>query len=199
MPALKPTSFQAEVLWIGVVQDRAAALASAGMTHAEIGFGGIGGEAHGGLTRLSCSRVISQHPRGTKIRNARQLSVVSAEELEEIAAEMGIADLRPDQVGATLMLRGLPDFTHLPPSSRLQGPSGVTLVVDMVNRPCHLPAPVIDADNPGKGRGFKTAAKGRRGVTMSVEREGALSVGDTLKLHIPDQRSWAFLEAARSD
>ena len=197
MPALRPTSFKAEVVWIGVVRDRAAALASQGLETVDVGFGGIEGEAHGGLTRTSCSRVISQHPRGTEIRNTRQLSIISEEELSAIAETIGYPGLSPHHVGASLMLRGVPDFTHLPPSSRLQGPSGVTLIVDMENRPCHLPAPGIEADAPGAGKGFKAAGKGRRGVTASVERPGALSLGDEMTLHIPDQRAWDYLAEAR--
>ncbi|MEM8593058.1 MAG: sulfurase [Pseudomonadota bacterium] len=198
MPALKPTDFSATVLWIGRVPDREASLASEALELAEITFAGIAGEDHGGLTRASCSRVKSQHPRGTTIRNTRQLSVVSAEELATIAAKMGIAKLEPTQIGASLMIEGIPDFTHVPPSSRLQGPSGITFIIDMENRPCHLPARVIDETDPGKGGKFRAAAQGRRGVTVSVEREGPLALGDRLRLHIPDQPVWAHLEDARA-
>ncbi|MCH2077895.1 MAG: MOSC domain-containing protein [Rhodobacteraceae bacterium] len=197
MPALKPTTYSGTVRWIGRVADREATLASAPLEKVEITFEGISGESHGGLTRSSCSRVKSQHPRGTEIRNTRQLSVVSAEELSAIATKMGVESLSPHQIGASLMIEGLPDFTHLPPSSRLQGPSGVTFIVDMENRPCHLPAPVINETDPGKGGKFRSAAEGMRGVTVSVEREGELAVGDVLTLHIPDQRAWAQLEDVR--
>ncbi|MEO1797647.1 MAG: sulfurase [Pseudomonadota bacterium] len=198
MPALKPTDFSGDVLWIGRVEDRDASLASAPLERAEFTFAGIAGEAHGGLTRPSCSRVKSQHPRGTEIRNTRQISAVSAEELAEIAATMGVETLHPHQIGASLLISGLPDFTHLPPSSRLQGPSGVTFIVDMENRPCTLPARVINETEPGKGGKFRAAAEGLRGVTLSVEREGALALGETLRLHIPDQRAWAHIDAARA-
>lgn len=197
MPALKPTDFTGTVRYIGRVADRDATLASEPLEAVEITFAGIAGEEHGGLTRPSCSRVKSQHPKGTEIRNTRQLSVVSAEELAQIAADMGVAALGPHQIGASLMVEGLPDFTHLPPSSRLQGPSGLTLIVDMQNRPCHLPARVINETDPGKGGAFERAARGRRGVTVSVEREGALALGDVLTLHIPDQRAWSEFEVAR--
>jgi hypothetical protein len=60
----------------------------------------------------------------------------------------------------------------------------------MENRPCHLPAKVIDAHLPGVGGRFKTAAQGRRGVTAWVEREGVLRLGEMLRLHIPDQPAW---------
>ncbi|MFB9150907.1 MOSC domain-containing protein [Roseovarius ramblicola] len=197
MPALKPTGFTARVVWLGRVADRDAALASEPLEAAGLTFAGIAGEAHGGRTRPSCSRVVAQHPKGTEIANVRQLSVLSAEELAAIAAEMGTDALAPAWLGASLVVEGIPDFTHVPPSSRLQGPSGATLVIDMANRPCHLPARVIDAHLPGTGRAFKAAAKGRRGVTAWVEREGRIAVGETLRLHTPDQPAWSGHDCMR--
>ena len=192
MPALVPTDHHGRVAWLGTVPDRAAALAATPRESLRLTFAGPEGEDHGGRTRPSCSRVTSQYVKGTEIANARQLSVVSMEELAAVAAEMGLDALDPAWLGATLALEGLPDLTHLPPSSRLQfgGHGGPTIVVDMENRPCHLPAPVIDAARPGKGRAFKAAAAGRRGVTARVEREGTLSLGDPVRLHVPDQRAW---------
>lgn len=190
VPALAPTAFAATVRYIGRVADRDEGLAAQRLERAELTFGGIAGEAHGGPTRPSCSRVRALHPRGTPIRNSRQLSILCAAELAEIAAAMGIDRLDPAWLGASLMLAGLPDFTRLPPSSRLQAPSGATLVVDMENRPCHLPAEVIDRHAPGAGGRFKAAARGRRGVTAWVEREGTIAIGDPLRLFIPDQPAW---------
>ena len=190
MPALAPTDITGTVTWIGFVPDRDASLRSVPLDEVTLTFAGIAGEAHGGLTRPSCSRVVSQHPRGTEIRNTRQLSVVSAEELAEIAADCGLSELDPALVGASLVISGIPDLTHLPPSSRLQMLSGATLVVDMENRPCHLPAKPINADHPGAGDRFKAAAKDKRGVTAWVEREGLMRVGDAVRLHVPDQRAW---------
>ena len=60
----------------------------------------------------------------------------------------------------------------------------------MENRPCIFPGNVIDEDIPGIGKKFKAAAMGRRGVTAWVECEGDICVGDSLTLHIPDQRHW---------
>ena len=197
MPALIPTAFVGRVAWLGVVRDRDAALRSAPAAEVAARFGGFEGEAHGGLTRPSCSRVTALHPKGTEIRNARQIAVVSAEEMAEVAAAMGLAAFDPAWSGASLVVEGLPDLSHLPPSSRLQGPDGTTLVVDMENRPCHLPAAAIDEDAPGFGRAFKAAAEGRRGVTAWVEREGTLRRGDALRLFVPDQRAWRHLDEAR--
>jgi MOSC domain-containing protein YiiM len=190
MPALVPTRHTGRVVWLGLVPDRMAGLSARPVEEAVALFSGFAGEAHGGLTRPSCSRVTAQHPRGTEIRNSRQVSIVSEEELAEIARRIGLPRLDPAWLGAQMVVRGLPDFSHLPPSSRLQGASGATLVVDMQNRPCHLPARVIDVEAPGAGARFKAAGEGLRGVTAWVEREGPFALGDAVRLHIPDQRAW---------
>lgn len=198
MPALKPTDFTATITYLGRVADRDAALNSVPLAELDLSFAGARGEAHSGLTRPSCSRVLDLHPRGTEIRNTRQLSILSAEDLAAIATEIGLDRLDPAWLGASMVVQGLPDFSRLPPSARLQGPDGVTLVVDMENRPCHLPARVIEAESPGFGKRFKAAAQGRRGITAWVEREGRLRLGQVLRLHVPDQPVWAHLEAARA-
>ncbi|WP_299028721.1 sulfurase [uncultured Sulfitobacter sp.] len=191
MPALVPTDYYGTITWLGVVPERAAGLKAVARDQLSLGFAGPEGENHGGLTRPSCSRVLSQYPRDTEIRNTRQLCVMSAEELAQIAATMGVEALDPSYMGATLVLAGIPDFTHLPPSARLQSESGATIVVDMENRPCMLPAREIEADMPGVGKAIKGAAKDIRGVTAWVEREGVLTLGEKMRLHIPAQRGWA--------
>lgn len=197
MPALIPTNFEGTITWLGRVRPALAQLASTPDTEVFASFAGVEGELHAGLTRPACSRVTGQYPRDTEIRNVRQFSVLSAEELALIAKEMGLAQLDPGLLGASLVISGIPDFTHLPPSSRLQAASGATLVVDMENRPCTLPAKGIDAVHPGFGKKFKRAAGDRRGVTAWVEREGLLRVGAKVRLHVPDQRAWDYLADAR--
>lgn len=196
MSALKPTTYIGRITWLGHVADREAALESQGQTALKATFAGPEGEAHGGLTRPSCSRVLGQYKRNTEIRNTRQFSILSAEDLAAIAAKMGLGSLDPALVGASMVIEGIPDFSHLPPSSRLQGANGATLVVDMNNRPCTLPARPIETRHPGFGKAFKTAAKGRRGITAWVEREGTFTLGEAVRLHIPDQPVWAHLDAA---
>ncbi len=195
MPALKATDFAGRVTWLGTVPEEGGGIRSTAREALALGWEGAPGERHSGVTRPSCSRVAHMHPRGTEIRNARQLSILAAEDLADIAARMGLASLAPEWLGASLVLEGLPDLSHLPPSSRLQGGDGVTLVVDMENRPCQLPAREIEAEHPGAGRAFRAAAKGRRGVTAWVERPGRLALGDSLRLFVPDQPLWAHHEA----
>ena len=198
MPALIPTDYTARVTWLGHNADRDAALETAPLDEMPLTFAGYAAESRAGLTRPSDSRVLDQYPRGTEIRNVRQLSILSAEDLAAIAAEMGIDMLHPAWVGASMVVEGIPDFSHIPPSSRLQcEATGTTLTVDMENRPCMLPAPVIEKSHPGRGKAFKAAAQGRRGVTAWVEREGVIRLGATLRLHVPDQPAWPHLDAAR--
>ncbi|MCF1707299.1 MOSC domain-containing protein [Tabrizicola sp. J26] len=197
MPALIPTRFTGRIVWLGTVPDRDAALASTPRETLAVSFGGPEEESHGGLTRSSCSRVTSQYPRGTEIRNTRQLSVLSQEELDAIAAEMGLRALDPALVGATMVIAGIPDFSRVPPSARLQGEGGATIVVDMENRPCTLPARPIENAHPGFGKAFKPSAAGRRGITAWVEREGTFRLGEAIRLHVPDQPVWAHYDEAR--
>jgi hypothetical protein len=196
MPVLKPTDYRARIVWLGLVRDRDVALQAEAVDALVATFAGPEGEAHGGLTRPSCSRVTAQYPKGTTIRNTRQFSGLSAEDLAEIAARMGVERLDPALVGATMVVEGIPDFSHVPPGSRLQAEGGATLVVDIENRPCTLPARPIEGRHPGYGAKFKAAAQGRRGITAWVEREGTFTMGEAVRLHVPDQPVWAHLHHA---
>jgi len=191
MPALLPTAHYGTITWLGLVGDRKASLRARPVEALSLGFAGPEGEAHGGLTRPACSRVAALYPEATEIRNTRQLTILSAEELAAIAAEMGLKALDPALVGATMVVSGIPDFTHIPPGARLQGEGGATLTVDMENRPCQVPAREIEADNPGLGARFKAAARDRRGITAWVECEGRHKLGERLRLYVPGQRAWA--------
>jgi len=191
MPALAPTEFYATVTWLGTVPAEKDSIRAIQLDSLDLTFAGIPGERHAGLTRPSCSRVLTQYPeRGTEIANARQVTILSADEMALIAADCGLDALDPMYLGASIVIEGIEDFSHVPPSSRLQAENGPTLVVDMQNLPCHLPARELEADLPGHGKPFKQAASWRRGVTAWIERPGRLKIGDKLRLHVPDQRSW---------
>ncbi|MFC3614194.1 MOSC domain-containing protein [Lutimaribacter marinistellae] len=190
MSTVAETQYAGEVIWLGHVP-AGSGIRAESVVSLDLTLGGDAGARHEGAVRPSCSRVTHLYPKGTEIRNVRQLSILSGEELDLVGAEIGLEQLDPALLGASIILRGIPDFTHVPPGSRLQGPSGLTITVDMENLPCHLPAREIEADEPGHGKQFKQAAKGRRGVTAWVERAGRLALGDRLRLFVPEQRVWA--------
>jgi hypothetical protein len=190
MSCLLKSEYSGTITWLGRVLTPEDSIRSEALNAVETTFNGIVGESHSGATRPSCLRVTMLHPKSTEIRNTRQLSILSAEENAEIAASIGLEQLDPNWLGASIVISGVPDFTHIPPGSRLQTAAGTTLTVDLENAPCNWPAKEIEADRPGHGKAFRSAAKGRRGITAWVERPGPLSIGDTVNLFIPTQRTW---------
>ena len=163
-------------------------LASSRVESVRVSYAGFDGESHSGLVRASCVRVRHQYPQGTEIRNTRQISIVSTEELALIAANMGIDGLQPEWLGANLMVSGIPDFSQIPPSTRLIFDGGAALVVDLEISPCKYPGEIIERHHTGFGHLFAKAAVGKRGVTAWVEREGSIATGDAIRLYIPPQR-----------
>lgn len=192
MEALVLSPYQAEVTWVGHVAREVPRMVE-GEESAEIAltFEGLVGDIHYGHTRKACTRIKDVYKLGTRIRNTRQLSILSQEELDAIAAELGLPAIDPAWVGASLVVKGIPDFTHIPPASRLRAQSGATLVADVENLPCIIPARSIEAQRPGHGKGFKAAAADRRGITAWVEAEGTIRKGDRIDLFVPRQRVWA--------
>lgn len=190
MPALIKTDLAARITWLGRVKDREDTLVADALEQVEATLDGFAGEYHGGATRPSCSRFTMLHPKGTEVRNSRQISILSAEELAGIAEALGLEVLDPALLGASMVVEGIPDFSHVPPGARLQAPSGATLTIDLENGPCQFPAQEIEKVHPGHGKRFKPAAEGRRGVTAWVERPGALAVGDAVELFVPTQPAW---------
>ncbi len=191
MPILRPTKTSGRVEAVLLSTQREPGLEKQRVGEVAVTYAGFDGDCHGGETRASCVRVRAQYEIGTEIRNTRQISILSHEELAVIADEMGVPGLEPEWVGANLLLSGIPDLTQLPPSSRLMFDGGASLVVDMENGPCKYPGDVIETYCPGKGTAFPKAALGRRGITAWVERPGAILTGDKVAVHIPPQRIWS--------
>jgi hypothetical protein len=163
-------------------------LSSNRVDSAEVTYQGIQGESHSGLVRKACVRVRNMYTEGTEIRNTRQISILSLEELATIAGKMEVPNLEPEWVGANLLLSGIPNFTKLPPSTRLIFEGGAALVIDVENSPCKYPGEIIERHHPGSGARFAKSAVGLRGVTAWVEREGQINTGDSIRVYIPPQQ-----------
>ena len=195
MPILKRTKIKGKVLAVLINGQRGKDIGTGKgkietkpTKSVSVSYKGFEGDSHSGITRSSCERVMLQYKKGTEIRNTRQISLISAEDLTTIAKNMGVASLQPEWLGANLVISGIPNFTLLPPSSRLIFSQGTSLVVDMENEPCRYPGDVIEKHYPGYGNLFVKSAINFRGVTAWVERGGSISEGDSVSLHIPPQR-----------
>jgi len=176
--------------------DRKTGLEKARCNSLTIVFDGIAGDCHSSRIMASDSRTLKQYVRGIPIVNSRQVSIVSVEELALIASDLGIPEVLPEWVGANLLISGIPDFTLLPPSTRMMFSSGATLIVDLENQPCRYPADVIEGHHPGHGLAFPKVATHRRGIVARVEREGMIRSGDTITLFIPPQRIYGHAKPA---
>jgi MOSC domain-containing protein YiiM len=197
LPILKKTAIVGRVEAVLINNNPERDLTSQRLSEVTAIYAGFKGDAHCGLIRASCVRVTQQYDKGTEIRNVRQITILSAEEMQQIAAKMAIPELLPEWVGANLSLSGVPLLTQLPPSSRLIFENGVSLVVDMENGPCKYPGNIVEQHHPGHGSRFAAAAMGRRGVTAWVEREGTIKFGEAVMVHIPPQRIYREQNADR--
>lgn len=151
-------------------------------------FEGFVGDRHAGLTMLSGGRQ-PHYPRRTEIRNTRQVSIVSVEELATVATTLGVEKVTPEALGANLLIAGIPRLTQLPPGTRLFFPGEAVLVVEAENGPCTLAGAEVQADHPtvpGLTSEFPKAAHKLRGLVAWVERPGSIAVGDEVKVLVPD-------------
>ncbi len=151
-----------------------------------IGFEGVLGDRHAGLTRRADARV-PHYPRGTPIRNSRQVSIVSSEELRVIAQALGLLRLPAAWLGANLVVGGIPHLTRVPTGSRMFFPDGSALAIEGENLPCSGPGRVIAANHPGLSASlFPKAAMHLRGLVAWVERPGVIHAGDRVEIRIAE-------------
>jgi hypothetical protein len=155
---------------------------------ATVTFEGLEGDKHTGWTRGADGRT-PYYQRGTTIRNIRQVSIVSQEDLDEIAAKLGLPEICPEWLGANLLLEGIPHLSLLPPGTRLAFPQAAVLRVEEENQPCLGPGKIIAAqyDNPKLASRFVKAALQRRGVVATVELPGKITAGDSVSAETPAQ------------
>lgn len=161
---------------------------------AEIGlnFEGILGDKHAGFTRPADARV-PHFPRGTIIRNERQVTLVSVEELAEVAAALNVPEVLPEWLGANVLVSGAPRFTLLPIGTRLFFGNGAVLVVSGENQPCTGPGKVLQAQYPHlikSPSAFPKAALHKRGVLAMVELPGTLAAHEAVRVELPSQPTY---------
>jgi hypothetical protein len=156
-----------------------------------VDLAGIPGDRHYGFARDAGARE-PWYRRGTKIRSGRQLTIVAAEELEEIARRMGVARIAPGWIGANVVVRGVVNFSMLPWGSRIFAGDGAVLVNEGENMPCRYAGAEIARAYPefsGLDTLFVKTAKHLRGVVASVERAGDIMAGPA-RIRVAPQNNW---------
>ncbi len=160
----------------------------------ELTFDGIVGDFHAGQTRRSGGRE-PWYPRGTEMRNERHLSILSADELDEIAAGMGLPQLKAEWIGGNMVISGIPSLSMLPPRSLMFFEGGVTLKVDGQNAPCKIAGRSIAShagtpDETTTALDFVRVSKRSRGIVAWVEKPGIIRAGEKVDIRIPEQ--WIY-------
>ena len=152
--------------------------------HLELDFGGPIGDRHYGLTMKSDTRQSKHFPKGTEIRNHRQISIVEATELQDVAAALGITDIEPGLIADNIYLRGATDLTLLPKMTRLVFSSGEVIMIGGENEPCTIAGAMVGEVHGTTAHSFPKAALHKRGVTGWVEHLGSISAGDTVEIRV---------------
>lgn len=164
-------------------------LSKEAMDAIEVNFDGIVGDHHAGPFREAYSG--EREPKGTVLRNDRQWSAVSDEELDFISERLDLAEpITASTLGANLCLAGVPDLSLLPRGTRFKFPSGAALTVEEYNPPCRdMSAEVAKkhttrSGEPLKAGAWQRAAMGRRGIVGVVDVPGEIRVGDEVEVEL---------------
>lgn len=133
----------------------------------------------------SDSRQRHVFPRGTEIRNHRQVSIVDVAELSDIAGKLGIAGIEPGLIADNICTDGLPTLSSLPMMTRLVFSSGAVLMTGGANPPCTIAGAMVGDRYGSRPESFPKAAMGLRGITGWVERPGVIKAGDRVDVVLP--------------
>lgn len=152
----------------------------------ELDWGGPVGDRHHGERMASETRQSRVFPRGTTIRNHRQLSLVDLDELAQIARALGIVGIEPGVIADNICTAGIEELTSLPRMTRMAFPSGAVIMLGGPNAPCTIAGDMVARAYGSRAEAFPKAAIGRRGVTGWVEHPGSVRPGDAITIIPPD-------------
>lgn len=146
--------------------------------HLDFDLQGIVGDRHAGFTKPADGRD-GGVKRGEVIRNWRQWSAVSIEELDKIATTLNAGKIEPAWFGANITFSGYEGFTAIPKGSTIWFESGLILTVEGENAPCQGPGKIISSNIPHiRAHEFPKAAKNLRGLVGVVYKPGRIVPGD---------------------
>jgi len=162
----------------------------------QITFEGLVGDCHSGLTLTTHGRQ-PEYPKGTEIINLRQITILSAEELAQIAIDLQIPELEISWLSGNILVSGTPHLSVLPFGARFQFSGGVVLLCGGENNPCSTPAKITQSHYPEKteiSREFVKAAMHRRGIVAWVEHPGRIMPGESYRIELPAEWNPIWVE-----
>ncbi len=151
----------------------------------ELRTDGIVGDRHSGDLKKADGRD-KGIVRGTMIRNWRQWSAISIEEVELMRKNLKLEELEGALLGPNFIVSGIENFTQLPHGTLLRFPDA-ELFVETENDPCTQAGSAIATVHSGvTPHQFVKAAWHIRGLVGIVSKAGIVRVGDSLEVTIPD-------------
>ncbi len=150
----------------------------------EVHVDGIAGDRHSGAQKKADGRD-KGIVRGTMIRNWRQWSAISIEELDLIRKNLALENLDGALLGPNLIVSGIENFTLLPRGALLKF-SDAELFVEAENDPCTQAGKAIATVHSGiTPQTFVKAAWHIRGVVGIVSKSGFIRKGDKIEVILP--------------
>lgn len=155
----------------------------------EIGFSfeGMHGDKHSGLTSLARTKH-PEYKEKIELKNTRQISIMSVEELSLIAKELGVPEIKAEWLSTNLLVSGIPHLSKIPPGTRFYFGGGLILYNEGQNFPCKTAGNIMLEKYPhvvGIDKKFIKAALDKRGLIAWVEHPEKLKVGSLFKITLP--------------
>jgi hypothetical protein len=153
----------------------------------QISLEGIVGDKHAGFVKSADVRD-SPIPKRVDdqrviVRNWRQWSAVSIEELILLARRLRTGVIRSALLGANLSVSGINRFSQIPRGSTLWFPGDAVLMVEEENMPCVYPGKEIAKIYPQVEPSlFVKNAMGLRGLVGVVQRAGVIGEKDNVRV-----------------
>ena len=171
-----------------MVMDKDGTIKTSKVDRVIVDMEGFAGDRHSGLTMRSGSKQKRFYEKGTTIRNTRQVSIISVEDMAVVANNLDVPHVDASWLGSNLLIEGIEEVSQLPRGTRLIFSSGAALVVEEENHPCMNSGKQVQENYPERenmAAAFVKGAYRKRGVVAWVEKEGEIAVGDEVRVVIP--------------
>jgi len=153
----------------------------------EFSFEGMQGDKHSGSTTFARTK----HPEykvKIEVKNTRQISIMSVEELSSISDEIGVPEIKAEWLFTNLLVSGIPHLSQLPPGTRFYFDGGLIIYNEGQNFPCKTAGNIILDKYPqveGIDKKFIKAALDKRGLIAWVEHPEKLIAECSFQIDLP--------------